>query len=195
MDNPVYVNRATFDFLITHLPITCNLMSDEEKIRVLEAALLNLKLRDFASHKKFFAWFMSHLDDEEIEPPDDDPAIKAIVPALKRIFLRFRNVRPQSTSGFQQEQARYTFEIHTPVALLVTLFDQNLVVARPIIRQTTVELVRFIQHFYQMEDLERRSLEKLQGEVNNYFMMIKSELQIVWNALGDHLTGEEGSLA
>ena len=41
-----------------------------------------------------------------------------------------------------------------------------------------------------MEDLERRSLEKLQGEVNNYFVMIKSELQVVWNALGDHLTGE-----
>ena len=70
------------------------LLSDEEKIRLLESALLNLKLRDFASHKKFFTWFMGHLDDEEVEPPDDDPAIKAIVPALKRIFLRFRNVRP-----------------------------------------------------------------------------------------------------
>ena len=46
-----------------------------------------------------------------------------------------------------------------------------------------------------MEDLERRSLEKLQGEVNNYFVMIKSELQIVWNALGDHLTGENNDLA
>ena len=80
------------------------------------------------------------------------------------------------------------------MALLVTLFDQNLVVARPIIRQTTVELVRFIQHFYQMEDLERRSLEKLKAEVNNYFMMIKSELQIVWNALGDYLTGESSGL-
>ena len=100
MENPVYVNRATFDFLITHLPISGDLLSDEEKIRLLEAALLNLKLRDFASHKKFFAWFMGHLDDEEVEPPSDDPAIRAIVPALKRIFLRFRNVRPHSTSGF-----------------------------------------------------------------------------------------------
>ena len=103
MDNPVYVNRATFDFLITHLPIACEILSDEEKIRLSEAALLNLKLRDFASHKKFFAWFMGHLDDEEVEPPADDPAIRAIVPALRRIFLRFRDVRPQSTSGFQQE--------------------------------------------------------------------------------------------
>ena len=41
-----------------------------------------------------------------------------------------------------------------------------------------------------MEDLEKRSLEKLQAEVNNFFVMIKSELQIVWNALGDYLTGE-----
>ena len=94
MDNPVYVNRATFDFLITHLPIACEIMSDEEKIRVSEAALLNLKLRDFASHKKFFAWFMGHLDDDEVEPSADDPAIRAIVPALRRIFLRFRDVRP-----------------------------------------------------------------------------------------------------
>ena len=190
MENPVYVNRATFDFLITHLPIVSDLLCDEEKIRVLEAALLNLKLRDFASHKKFFAWFMGHLDDEEAEPDPEDPAIRAIVPALKRIFLRFKNVRPQSTSGFQAELARYTFEIHTPVALLVTLFDQNLIVARPVIREITVDLVRFIQHFYTMEDLERRSLEKLQQEVNNYFVMIKSELQIVWNALGDHLTSD-----
>lgn len=100
MDNPVYINRATFDFLISHVPMSTELLSDEEKIRLLESALLNLKLRDFASHKKFFTWFMGHLDDEEVEPPDDDPAIKAIVPALKRIFLRFRNVRPISTSGF-----------------------------------------------------------------------------------------------
>lgn len=94
MDNPVYVNRATFDFLITHMPISSELLSDEEKVRLLESALLNLKLRDFASHKKFFTWFMGHLDDDEVEPPDDDPAVRAIVPALKRIFLRFRSVRP-----------------------------------------------------------------------------------------------------
>lgn len=61
---------------------------------MLEGALLNLKLRDFASHKKFFAWFQGHLDDEEAEPVADDPALLAIVPALKRIFTRFKNVRP-----------------------------------------------------------------------------------------------------
>ena len=65
-----------------------------------------------------------------------------------------------------------------------------MVVARPVIKHTTVDLVRFIKHFYQMDDLDSKALTKLRGEVNNYFVMIKSELQIVWNALGDHLTGE-----
>lgn len=26
MDNPVYINRATFDFLITHMPITTDIL-------------------------------------------------------------------------------------------------------------------------------------------------------------------------
>lgn len=69
----------------------------------------------------------------------------------------------------------------------MTLFDQNLTFAKPIIEQITVDLVRFIQHFYQMEDLERRSLDKLQGEVNNYFVMIKSVLETVWKALATNL--------
>ena len=56
-ENPIYVNRATFDFLITHMPITGQMLTEEEKIRILEGAFLNLKYRDFASHKKFFAWF------------------------------------------------------------------------------------------------------------------------------------------
>jgi hypothetical protein len=94
MDNPVYINRATFDFLNSHFPITSDLLSDEEKIRVLEGALLNLKLRDFASHKKFFAWFQGHLEEVDDEPTLEDPALRTVVPALKRIFERFRNVRP-----------------------------------------------------------------------------------------------------
>lgn len=124
IDNTNYVNRATFDFLISHLSLTGDLLSDEEKIRLLEAALLNLKNRDFASHKKFFTWFQGHLDDDEVEPTTDDPAIKAIVPAITRIFLRFRNVKPmQRQQGFVADQGKTVFEVHTPLQLLITLFD------------------------------------------------------------------------
>ena len=88
------MNRSTFDFLLSHLPITEDFLSLEEKIRLMEGAVMTLKHKDFASHKKFFTWFQGHIEDEEMIVGLDDPGVMSIVPALKRIFLRFRNVKP-----------------------------------------------------------------------------------------------------
>ena len=41
-DKNQLVNRATLDFLISHMPITNNLNSKEEKIRLVEGALMTL---------------------------------------------------------------------------------------------------------------------------------------------------------
>jgi hypothetical protein len=60
-----YVNRSTFDFLLSHLSITDEFLSLEEKIRLMEGSVLTLKHKDFASHKKFFTWFQSHIEDDE----------------------------------------------------------------------------------------------------------------------------------
>jgi len=53
----VYVNRAAFDFLISHMPITSPINNREESINIVEGALLTLVKKDFASLKKFFIWF------------------------------------------------------------------------------------------------------------------------------------------
>lgn len=67
------------------MPITGDVNTMEEKIRLVEGALLTLKLKDFASLKKFFTWFCGHID-EDTPCSEDDPAITAVVPALKRTF-------------------------------------------------------------------------------------------------------------
>ena len=38
------------------------MIETEERIRLVEGSLLTLVNRDFASHKKFFSWFLAHLD-------------------------------------------------------------------------------------------------------------------------------------
>ena len=68
------VIRATFDFLISHFEIDSDFLEKEERVRLVEGTLLTLMVRDFASHKKFFNWFLAHLDDEE-EVSKDDPAV------------------------------------------------------------------------------------------------------------------------
>jgi len=53
----VYVNRAVFDFLLSHMPITSAINNEEESINIVEGALMTLVKKDFASLKKFFTWF------------------------------------------------------------------------------------------------------------------------------------------
>jgi hypothetical protein len=78
----MYVNRGVIDFLISHMPITSSMNSEDENVRLVDGALMTLSKKDFAFLKKFFTWFLSHLDDEETIPSQNDPAIKTLVPAL-----------------------------------------------------------------------------------------------------------------
>lgn len=81
-DGSVYVNRGVLDFLISHAPITGNINTLSENVRLCEGALMTLSKKDFAFLKKFFTWTLSHLEDEDSKPSEDDPAIRTLVPAL-----------------------------------------------------------------------------------------------------------------
>lgn len=88
-DPSVYVNRGVVDFFISHMPITGSVNTLVENVRLVDGALLTLSKKDFAFLKKFFTWFLSHLDDEDNVPSQDDPAIKTLVPALQYFFTKF----------------------------------------------------------------------------------------------------------
>lgn len=77
------------DFLITHMPITGNINTLPENVKLVEGALMTLYRKDFAFLKKFFTWFLSHLEDEDSRPSKDDPAIKTLVPALQSMFIKY----------------------------------------------------------------------------------------------------------
>ena len=81
-------NRATLDFLISHLPLASGILSERESTEVMEGALLTLVKKDFASLKKFFTWFLEDLDESE-RPMRDDPAIRFVCPALQSLFRKF----------------------------------------------------------------------------------------------------------
>ena len=85
------VVRATFDFLISHVEIDGDFIEKEERVRLVEGALLTLTIRDFASHKKFFNWFIGHLDDIECNVLKTDPAVESCIEAYKRILKRYKN--------------------------------------------------------------------------------------------------------
>ena len=88
-DSYVYVNRGVLDFLISHMPITGNMNTLSENVRLVEGALNTLNKKDFAILKKFFTWVLGHLEDDDYRPGEDDPAIQTLVPALQMLFNKF----------------------------------------------------------------------------------------------------------
>ena len=72
------------------MPIDSDINTHEEKIRIFEAGMMTLTKQDFAIVKKFFMWFMGHLNPEDEENIDEnDPALTVSVPALTRMLKRF----------------------------------------------------------------------------------------------------------
>ena len=84
------VVRATFDFLVSHVPIDGDFIDPKERVRLMEGALLTLIKRDFASQKKFFAWSFNHLE-ENVD--SKDPAVMSIIEAYQNILRRFSNLK------------------------------------------------------------------------------------------------------
>ena len=84
------VVRATFDFLITHVPIDSDFLGKQERVQLMEASLLTLIKRDFASQKKFFAWSFDHLVDNV---DSNDPAVRSCIDAFQNILKRFSNLK------------------------------------------------------------------------------------------------------
>lgn len=50
---------------------------------------MTLYRKDFAFLKKFFTWFLGHLEEEDARPGQDDPAIRTLVPALQCMFVKY----------------------------------------------------------------------------------------------------------
>jgi len=80
----VYTQRATLDFMISHMPISSEINSIEENIKLAESAIQTFVKRDFAINAKIGNWLFEHIEDDHID--DCDPAIIAIVEALKNLF-------------------------------------------------------------------------------------------------------------
>ena len=77
--NTNYVNRATLDFLISHMPISSQINSIDELIRLVESVSLAYTKKDFATLNKLQNWLFEHFDEEEDSIKDTDPTIITIV--------------------------------------------------------------------------------------------------------------------
>ena len=189
-DPSVYVNRAVLDFLIGHMPITGNMNTLSENVRLLEGALMTLHKKDFAFLKKFSSWTLSHLDEEDVQPPEDDPAIQALVPALQCMFHKFMDKQffAQSSLGPSSH--------NQPILILQTLLNDNVVIVEPILVKISVDLIKFIKTFHGDITLQKtKNLDRFIDNIDNLFELVQPQLNSIWMALGQLLSKQIRSIS
>jgi hypothetical protein len=122
----------------------------EENIRIVEAALLTTKNKDHNTQKKFLSWFCGPIDEESDLPVEKaNPAVQAVVPALKRILKRFHHVTIKQKSGFATFGAgAHSFDQNTPMEILCTLFSGCEQLKEPVLQEIAVELIEYLQYFF-----------------------------------------------
>lgn len=188
----IYTNRAVFDFLNSHMPITSPINSFEESVNIVEGALLTLVKKDFASLKKFHTWFLGHIDDASGVPVESDPAINFVTSALKTILWKFTSVKTDQKVVINRMgiQERSLWTINTPIQIMINLLSDNSAIMEPILSAISVDLLNYIRYFSKENQIDTQTVEKFKTYVVNLFQMIISELGWGWMQLCNLLNDE-----
>lgn len=83
--------------------------------------------------------------------------------------------------------------VNLPIQTLIFLLQDNSVSTRPILNSISVELVKYVRHFYAV-DMEKDSRDRFRSLVTNLFQMVASEINCFWTALRSLLQKEVQNL-
>jgi len=167
------VKRGVLDFLISHMPIKGNMNKEHELVKLTYSALLEVSKKDYAFIKKFSNWFMSHIDDEDKEQvPNDDPAIRAAIPAIINIFKH-------DLTAPDKNPVR-------PFTLLLNLVSDPSPIWGPIIEEISVDMIKFVKHYHDTGV----ELKRFKSSIENFFELIEDRQSCFWKALGTLLSDQ-----
>lgn len=168
-ENQVYVNRATLDFMISHMPINSNINSIDENVSLVECATMAYTKKDFATLNKIQNWLFEHLDEDEEEIDDDDPSIMAIVQSQQNMFLKSMDIKQdfaQMKFGQSNPYAKPVQQhINFPILILLRIMSDEQNSTVPIMKQLSIHLIKFIR--YHLTNRNDQLIEKFQQNLFN----------------------------
>lgn len=112
-------------------------------------------------------------------------------PALKTIFTKFYNLSNEiERNGDDDEQQQVLYTQCTPIFIVKNLLNENLkTIARPILEEISVDLIKFIRHYYKPESDEEID-EEFTDLFEQLFKMITEYTDCVFSALKNLLLKE-----
>lgn len=138
----VQVQRATLDFIISHMPIRSPINSIRENARLAESAIYLYNRRDFAVVDKIKTWLFEHIIEDDDSDDDDqidecDPCIISIVQAIKNMLVTSMDIENQEAVDSQV--------VNNPMQVLMKIFNDERRSMENTLKHLAVPLMQFIK--------------------------------------------------
>lgn len=126
-DSNSIIVQKTLDFIISFLPLQSNILSEAEKVLLLEPCLILLERSDYSIKRRIFKFVFKDFSEEEVDEEIDEYSIQMVVATLKVMFDK--SVEKQETKVFK---------------ILQTIFMERECLIEPIVTGLTKEVLRLL---------------------------------------------------
>ncbi|KAK3711633.1 hypothetical protein QZH41_014061 [Actinostola sp. cb2023] len=146
-DPYVLVQRSLLDFLLTFLPMNCNLVSAKQKVKLVAAGLSSLLRRDMSLNRRLYTWLLGPEESKPLSRADSASSVEdedhlretyfnvysksTTVEALRELFRNHYTSTSSSVSSNSKKPLKN--EALLPFRILISLLD------RPEIGSTVLE--------------------------------------------------------
>lgn len=179
-DDNTLVQRTAMDFVITRLPINNKLLSDEQKISLINSGLNILVKNDYSITRRVLTWLLGNLEDEiELGDPNIKYMIDLVIASIKKIFDLRHSTKEKISNG---------------IKIIDKLFKEQVKLVDYILEPISIDLVACVELYWRSLPHTNMADEVL-IKVKKFFSYDSSYLDCLWNSLNkllsQHLENKE----
>jgi hypothetical protein len=133
-DESVQVQRLALDFIITRLPITNKILSENEKVFLVISGLNLLIKNDYSTTRRLFSWLMGNQEEElEMGEPMIQYMIQLVISSIKKIF----------------DSRNYTKEkLSNGIKIIDQLFKQQVKLVDYVLENVSIDLINCVEDYW-----------------------------------------------
>ena len=171
-DELVFTQRCTFDFLTNHMPLKYDILSNNEKICLIEAGCYLLLKKNDSIIRRFYAWVLGSIRGEDGSESmisiKSDVSQKVFIKSIQNLF----KVVPKDA-----KTAR------APLQIVKTIFDDNDGLTERLLPEIASTMVKYLEAY--------KTGYEFSAELSSFgstFLNTDKHLILIWQALGSELS-------
>lgn len=171
-DEVLFTQRCAFDFLASHMPLKSDILSQNEKICIIEAGCHLLLRKNDSIIRRLYSWVLGHIKEkegsEEFISVKSDIALKVFVRAMQNLF---KNPPKDAKTSI------------APLQIIKAVFEDNEGLTERLLPEIASTMVRYLETYKSGFEFSEELIS-----FGRKFLSSEKQLILIWQALGSELS-------